>query len=99
MKILLKQILIFIISICLISCKPSKQELEILKNKYFKKITPRNLEFLQNREKLQNTISYKADIIKSIIAELEIPDEYNFFETTGVKNIVEVVGHMLLLLL
>ena len=89
MKISLKQILIFITSIHLISCKPSKQELEILKNKYFKKITPRNLEFLQNREKLQNTITYKANSIKAIIDELEIPDEYNFFDDTGVQKIVK----------
>ena len=92
MKYTLKLSLTFITIITLVSCKFSEQEIENLRNKYFRKMNLETFETLKEKKqskKLQAGINYDPEKIKAIMDFLGVPENYTFFNETGAQKHVK----------
>ena len=78
-----------LLTLIVISCKIKQQKLEYLQNKYFLKISPKNLKTSQQTIKSQNTIKYSFLKIIYILKKYNFPFKYNFFNSTGAKKNVK----------
>ena len=89
MKNIFLKLSMTLLTLIIISCKIPKQKLEYLQNKYFLKLSSKNLKTLRKTRNLQLTVNYDSVKIKNVLDNNNFPNEYNFFDSTGAKKKVK----------